>query len=276
MVRLFPARTTAALMLGALSLAACSDAPTALRSSASAPLLHEAGTPTSVADRAPDVGEFEVCADGLTATFTVVATPLGFAGAPITTNPTIAAGTCQIVHTNSLDNGRFYDVTVTQTNPATPTSLVCSVVDPIGSATCGGNKAQYAINVYHGALAIFTNAASVPKGCTYTQGWYKNQGSSSIAGKYLNGTLYLTVLNTPPKGNVYYILAHQYIAASMNAGKIGGSPVSAQLAAAATYFSKATPANPLPAGYTTSSVTALANTLDSFNNGNYAGYPHCS
>ncbi len=269
MLRALSFRTMSALLTGAVALAACSEAPTSFKSAANRPSFS--------VNRIAEVGEFEVCADGLTATFSVVAVPTA-GGATITTTPTITGGTCQIVHTNSLDAGSFYDVTVTQTSPATPTSMTCTTINPIGPGDCAAGSASYNINAYHGALATFTNAAPVPKGCTYTQGWYKNQGASTLPkGNFaLSGQTYLQVLNTPPKGNVYYILAHQYIAASQNAARIGGSPVAAQLAAAATYFSVATPANPLPAGYTKEGVTALANTLDSFNNGNYAGYPHCS
>lgn len=134
------------------------------------------------------------------------------------------------------------------------------------------------VNAYHGALTTFFNSA-VSGGCTYTQGWYKNRGEDALpAGPFfLSGQSYAEVLDTPPKkGNVYYILAHQYIAAGANVAD-GATPtpdVAAALAGSLAYFGVATPANPVPAGYTRSQLEAWATTLDDFNNGRL-GPLHC-
>ncbi len=274
MLRSLPLRTMSALLTGAFVLAACSEAPTAMSSASGRPAF-------DVTNRQPELGQFIICADGATATFSITLTPVG--GAPTLSNPanvTIPAGTCQVVHTNTLGAGQFERVTVTQISPATAGGVTCSSVANLGTLSCSGNVATFEVNSFHGAIAIFTNTASVPKGCTYTQGWYKNQGASTLpAGNFfLSGQTYLQVLNTPPKGgNVYYILAHQYIAASQNVKRIGGAPASvcADLARAKSYFMVATPNGPIPAGFTAAELNAIASRLDSFNNGNSAGYPHC-
>lgn len=64
-------------------------------------------------------------------------------------------------------------------------------------------------------------------GCTLTQGYWKNHSKYSKHEDetwdgmednsfYLSGQSYLEVLNTAPKGNAYYQLAHQFIAAMLN------------------------------------------------------------
>lgn len=68
-------------------------------------------------------------------------------------------------------------------------------------------------------------------GCTYTYGYWKTHSEYGPASKpdptwdilggpdtpfFLSGQSYYEVLNTKVKGNAYYILAHQYIAAELN------------------------------------------------------------
>lgn len=131
----------------------------------------------------------------------------------------------------------------------------------------------------HGAVVVFHNVP-VPAGdgCTYTQGWYKNQGKDQLpAGNfYLSGDSWLTVLQTPPKGNAYYLLAEQFIPASVNAQSASTPPtVTAALSAAATYFGVATPANWSAGGsYTKDQLIGWAGTLGSYNEGS-VGPGHC-
>jgi hypothetical protein len=56
-----------------------------------------------------------------------------------------------------------------------------------------------------------------------TQGYWKNHPEvwaceEKFDNFFKSGDCYLGVLKTPPKGNAYYILAHQYIAAYLNGG----------------------------------------------------------
>ena len=173
-------------------------------------------------------------------------------------------------------------ITVTEL-PAAGTTL--QSIDFTSVAAAGSeNEAERTVtvwvNAFHDASATFTNVA-VPEdeGCTYTQGWYKNPKHQWPAGDWTNfdgtGVSYLGILNTPPKGNVYYILAHQYIAATLNvAGGASDDDITQALADAAAYFAVASPNNPVPGSYTKDQVTAIAGALDAYNNG-VTGPGHC-
>lgn len=109
-------------------------------------------------------------------------------------------------------------------------------------------------------------------GCTLTQGYWKNHGNWPIeAGAEMCGQTWLEILKTPPKGDAWYILAHQWIAAKLNvaSGAVPPLEVADAIAQAGVYLqdceiSKAEKADAL----------ALSGLLDDFNNGN-AGPAHC-
>lgn len=142
--------------------------------------------------------------------------------------------------------------------------------------------------------ASHTVTANVPctGGCTLTQGYWKthsvfgpapyddtwaslpNGASTSF---FLSGQTYYDVLWTPPAGNVYYNLAHQYIAAELNFLN-GADPTAAQAAfdAATDLFAANTPAMVASLkGKAAKPWTELASTLDQYNNG-LIGPGHCS
>jgi hypothetical protein len=80
-----------------------------------------------------------------------------------------------------------------------------------------------------GAILLTT---TVNQGCTYTQGYWKTHSEYGPASKpdatwnelsdgpdtefYLSGMSWIDLFNTPVKGNVYYNLAHQFMAAYLN------------------------------------------------------------
>jgi hypothetical protein len=139
--------------------------------------------------------------------------------------------------------------------------------------------------------ASATVRVSVPcqEGCTLTQGYWKTHSKYGPApyddtwaqmGEdtpfYLSGQSYYQVLWTPPSGgNAYYILAHQFIAARLNAlnGAATTPEVDAAMAWAVTFFQTYTPSslNKAVAGQ----AKAYAATLDNYNNG-LIGPGHCS
>jgi hypothetical protein len=132
----------------------------------------------------------------------------------------------------------------------------------------------------HGAVVTFHNVpVTTQTGCTYTQGYYKNKGASLLPSGmfHASGQTYLAVLQTPPKGNAYYILAHQYIAAWMNA-KSASVPgdVQTALTQAGAYFATGgiTPASPYSATYTKEKLTGWADLLARYNEGS-VGPGHC-
>jgi hypothetical protein len=150
--------------------------------------------------------------------------------------------------------------------------------------------------VLTGASVVFYNTETVepPTGCTLTQGYWKTHSEKGPAPYdntwaqlpngasttfYLSGATWYAVFQTAPKGNAYYNLAHQFMAARLN-GLAGAnqSAVTQQLASAATLFAAYTPAqigalkgdDPLRAQF-----IALASSLNQYNNGLL--YPaHCN
>ncbi|MDO5681333.1 MAG: hypothetical protein Q4G46_00715 [Propionibacteriaceae bacterium] len=120
----------------------------------------------------------------------------------------------------------------------------------------------------------------VIESCTFTIGWYKNHTTQWPAGYapndifFTSGRTWLQVFNTPPRGDAYYILATQYMAATMNAADGGSHPevVTDGLDRARDLLAAATPGQVSKAD--SAEFTSLAATLDSYNNGEL-GVAHC-
>lgn len=126
-------------------------------------------------------------------------------------------------------------------------------------------------------------AVSVPcdQGCAPTQGYW---GAHSKHGPapydedspfFSGGQTWYQVLQTPAADNVYYMLAHQYIAAVLN--QLSGantSVISAELALAAQLLADYTPGSSIT-GALRSSFISTANVLNNYNNG-LIGPGHCS
>jgi hypothetical protein len=127
------------------------------------------------------------------------------------------------------------------------------------------------------------------EGCTYTQGYWKThaeEGSKKYdetwdlladgpdTAFFGTSMSWIAVFNTPPKGNPYFILAHQYMAAKLNvlAGAADGD-VGADLTAAEAFFGAFTPTSTLTPE-TRAEIIALADDLDEYNNG-LIGPGHC-
>ena len=133
-------------------------------------------------------------------------------------------------------------------------------------------------------------------GCTLTQGYWKTHNASFKGGApvdagwellagglkentlfFATGKTWFAIFNTPPKGNVYFNLAHQYMAAKLNILN-GASPtpaVSAAITSAEALFTSNSIAQAaLLKGGAKTSWTNLAGTLGSFNEG-LIGPGHC-
>lgn len=127
-------------------------------------------------------------------------------------------------------------------------------------------------------------------GCTYTQGYWKNHSRQGPARYdagwhgigdleeetpfFLSGHTWLEVFRTPPRGDAYYQLAHQYMAAKLNVlSGASGDALGDALATAAGFLG----ANPPGATLTMAQraqFRALASLLDQFNSGE-VGPGHC-
>jgi hypothetical protein len=126
-------------------------------------------------------------------------------------------------------------------------------------------------------------------GCTLTQGYWKTHSKYgpapyddtwALIGEdttfYLSGQTWYQVLWTAPRGNAYYNLAHQFIAAQLNIlnGASTTAEVDTALAYAKTFFTTHQPGDTLSKA-DRAKVLAAASTLDKYNNG-YIGPGHCS
>lgn len=128
-------------------------------------------------------------------------------------------------------------------------------------------------------------------GCTLTQGYWKTHSQEGPAPYddnwgnlrggleektpfFSSGESYYEVLWTAPKGNAYFILARQYIAAELNLLNGAGitSEVAAAMAAAKTLFETYGP-DEVKCQVRTDALE-LATTLDDYNNG-LIGPGHC-
>jgi hypothetical protein len=123
-----------------------------------------------------------------------------------------------------------------------------------------------------------------PKGCVRTQGYWGNKPSVVWPAPYSRQALFFSsglswqqILDTPPRGSGYLILAHQYIAAVLNraAGASAPSGVQSVINAAGTWFSSGTVPSTCGPGDCATQKT-WAGILDTYNNGQYPGAPkHC-
>lgn len=151
---------------------------------------------------------------------------------------------------------------------------------------------------------VITNAATADfnvmcaPGCTLTQGYWKTHSREGKAPYdetwallpgglqedtvfFQSGQTWYQVFWTAPKGNAYYNLAHQYMAAKLNDYNNDAAlpaPVAQAISDAETLLAGKTPAqvaalkgnDPVRAQF-----ISLAGTLANFNEGNVAGWPHC-
>jgi hypothetical protein len=216
-----------------------------------------------------------VCKQGTAATFQY---QMGL-GAP-TQSLSLADGECKPIGT--VPAAQQDDVIVTvRENPSASYQLDhIALLKGLNSQQSIAGQSSVSFEGAHGAVVTFHNVpVTTSTGCTYTQGYYKNKGASLLPSGnfYSSGQTYLGVLQTAPKGNGYYILAHQHIAATLNA-KSASVPPSAQtaLTQATAYFATSgiTPSNPYTATFTKDKLTGWADLLARYNEG-LIGPGHC-
>lgn len=169
-----------------------------------------------------------------------------------------------------------------------------------GAATTFGNTASIATDdgAARSASASVTATLTCPppppppasSGCTLTQGYWGTHSSKGPAkydatwgliGEntpfYLSGATYYGVLQLPTKGNAYFVLAHQFIAAKLNILKGATAPAGFNMGAVEAFFQANTPGQiaalkgSAPAR---AQALAWASTLDAYNNG-LLNVAHC-
>ena len=214
------------------------------------------------------------------------------ASSPLAINVTDAnTPACTVVFTRTQFAGGEIDpaasIQVTE-QTAAGTSLA-EVSATGGAATPTVNLATRTatiyVNAFHSATATFTNVADAT-GCTYTKGWYRNNGSSTIIavdGRSI-GDEQAIFGATPGKPNGVtwgadnnnLNLYQQLLAALNNLGgdALGGpADVDAAIAAALAATGGSGKAITVAAG---TDVSGLIATLSAFNEGSLTGWPHCA
>ena len=294
-------------------LAACADSPTspASRTAFVPKASFAVGDPVSVAP--PNATELRICKAGDvggTINITDVGNGTGGGGTIVSVadqNGAVAgiqvamtpgaggAANCILALTANgnatIEAGDFF--TVTETVGAGVTSVkTCYLND--GNAVADTCPAQFFVNTAHGWTVVFTNTAPPPPPrCTYTKGWYQSKHATdgedrdiiagveglSVADQYkifnaTPGKLGDVELDGP---NSLLNLYQQLLAALNNLNNnedAGPNAVDAAIDAAQDGTS-ITAGLTISTTLTNAQISNLTNTLSSFNEGAYLGFPHC-
>jgi hypothetical protein len=284
--------------LGMAFLAACSDSPTAPTKAAFVPKSSFAVGATPAPTPTAEVGKIIICKTGnVGGTFNFTSTPEGTTvGAALVnpaTNVAIGTGTClEVANDNSL-SGSGSHVTVTELAAANTVQTIASCsfrgknldgsLNAPESCTYT-NGGDLFINSFHGFVITYNNVFTPPViSCTYTKGWYRNKGASTITGVDglsigVEGAFFAaTPKNT---GSVSFVgsndllnLYQQLLAALENGGASG--PAAVQTAISQAQAGTTVTGTVLTTSLNQTQISALIVTLSSFNEGSLTGYPHC-
>jgi len=285
--------------IGALvGLAACSDSPVA---PSATPVLTK---PSFVIDQSPITpvaGQVWVCkvwlgdvggAPAVATTANPVRSTLTLSNAAIANLAPGAAGCLQVAAStaSNQDANAGWDsdfITVTETLDAGTQFVSGKVFFSGGQATETFNSTTRAqeFNTYHGAVIVFENAVIPSTGCTYTKGWYRNNGSNTIIavdGRTVGQQQQIFDATPGKPGNVTWgsdnnnLNLYQQLLAALNNldgnATAGPAAVDAAVAAALAATSGSGTSIVVAAG---TDVSGLISVLSAFNEGEYAGWPHC-
>lgn len=135
----------------------------------------------------------------------------------------------------------------------------------------------------HTPDTLLADCTCPPKGCVRTQGYWGNKpdvvwpkGYSRDAQFFRSGLTWQEVLDSPTRGDAYFILAHQYIAAVLNTASGASAPNSVRsvILASGTWFATATTGTCVRGACQLQ--RSWSSILDEYDNGEYPGGPrHC-
>jgi len=286
-----------ALLLGAgmITMAACSDSPTAPATPTAIPKTtsFELGT-GEFALRAPVATELIVCKAGdVGGSFNLVI-EAGESGAgvpetralPFNLNPGAGGvANCTLAATDLGDAGDELGdyFTVNETVDAGVTSSrVCYLNN--GDLVADGCPDRFFINTAHGWTVVVTNVAPPEEtGCTYTKGWYQSKNATLTGADGLDVAVEAAFFAATPNktGSVSFVgpnnllnLYQQLLAALENGGESGPQAVQDAIDDAQDGTSVSA-GGELTTTLTNTEISALIVTLSAFNEGTYKGWPHC-
>ncbi|HSE53317.1 MAG TPA: hypothetical protein VLB00_14105 [Gemmatimonadales bacterium] len=212
-------------------------------------------------------------------------------------NVTLGDGDCVAVWSTGGNGGVTDLVTVTETAvTGYTTSLVKATVED-GVTTTGGSVASNTTSNTitnpggtgtDGVVVTFTNTEDVTTGCTFTKGWYRNNGSSTVIA--VDGRSVAeaqAIFNATPgkPGTVTFggdasllNLYQQFLAALNNLGGDANEddgPDAVDDAIDAVQAGTGGSGTAITTTLTQTEISALTATLAAFNEGTFAGWPHC-
>jgi hypothetical protein len=242
----------------------------------------------------PEFGKVKVCksaGSNVSGTFAISRAPYGPAstGSALTT-ATVQPGQCVTVAEDFSGSGSASDIVVDETSAGFVSATAAQTV--VGSVPYTDGSTVLQINQFHGFTVTYVNFVEPPHVdvCTYTKGWYRNNGSNTIIATAdgLNKSQQQQVFNATPGqpgsvtwtgGNNTLNLYQQLLAAINNLGgdeSAGPNSVDAAIIAAKAGTTVTTLNGgvqiTLVAG---TDVSGLIATLSAFNEGTLAGFPHC-
>lgn len=275
--------------------AACSDSPTA-------PVAARTPTrPSMVASSpvTPVIGQITVCkvwdgtAGGATTIAAAVSADRGAVGnSTIVGDASFNNAECTLRATTTQGSDFFDDVTITETVPAGAELTLVQRFDVGGPAggTVVANGVAIGFNVFHGTVVVFTNRLlpPPPTGCTYTKGWYRNNGEETVIAVDGRTKAQAQAIfdATPGKpggvtwqgGNDVLNLYQQLLAALNNLGgdaNEDNGPAAVDAAIDAAQNGTGGTALNITTTLTQEQVSDLIDVLSAFNEGQFAGWPHC-
>ena len=297
------AALAAGASLGIAFLAACSDSPTDPAANVMVPKANLAvGGVTSTPAPTATTGKLFVCKTGnaggsftfsRSTTGTVVGSSyVGGANASIS-GVNIAVNTCLEVANDDSPSGNGSFITINEA-PAANTVQTITACQFRGYALDGVtlnppeacvfvNGGNVFLNHFHGYVITYNNVFTPPpSGCTYTKGWYRNNGSNTVTAVdgRSKADAQAIFAATPGKpgdvtwegGNNTLNLYQQLLAAILNGGLNGPTAVKNAIAAAQAATGGTGQNITLVPG---TDVSALIDVLSSFNEGEFPNWPHC-
>jgi hypothetical protein len=247
-----------------------------------------------VTDATPVVGKVKICksaGSNVSGVFAVSRTPFGpNSSGTVSATPTVAPGQCIVVAEDVSGSGSASDVIVDETSAGFVSASAVGTDGPVAVYTDGSTSLR--INSFHGFTVTYVNFVEPPHVdvCTYTKGWYRNNGSNTIIAladglsksqqqQVFNATPGKPGLVTWTGGNNTLNLYQQLLAAINNLGgdeTAGPAAVDAAIAAAKAGTNVTTNGGGVQIGLVAGTdVSGLIATLSSFNEGSLVGFPHC-
>jgi hypothetical protein len=247
----------------------------------------------SAPPQAAQLTKLIVCKTGDTGgSFDVTRTAIGASTGTVSGPDTpISAGQCKEVANDDGASGIASNVTIDEdaADGVTQTVVSCRQIVVGGSETdCSfTDGGSLVLNSFHGYVITYNNdEEEVPEICTYTKGWYRNNGSDTVEGlDGLTKAQVQAIFNATPgkPGNVTFTsnnllnLYQQLAAAILNGGATSGIDDVEDAIDDALLGTTVTVNGTIAitTDLSQEEISDLIETLSSFNEGDFEGAPHC-